>query len=233
MKKLKIALDGPAASGKSTIAREVAKKISYLYIDTGAMYRAITWKALKLSANFNEEDSISEIATNNPVEIKPDPETPCGYRVFINNEDITAHLFDDEVNRYVSLVARISEVRRILVAKQKEIAKNGGVVMTGRDITTVVMPDAEIKIFLTASEEERIKRRYKDVTDKGEKMEISEIKENIRLRDKIDSSREDSPLCIAPDAIIIDSSAMSIEEVVEEVMRIVENYASNKVQANS
>lgn len=224
MKRLKIAFDGPAASGKSTIAREVARRLSFVYVDTGAMYRAVTWKALRLSADFENGDSIAEIAGQNPVEVVPDSQSPCGYRVIIDNQDITEHLADDDVNKFVSPVAKISKVRKILVARQKEIAETGGVVMAGRDITTVVMPDAEIKIYLTASEEERIRRRHLEMIQKGEAPDIGMVKENIRLRDTIDSSREDSPLSIAPDAIVIDSSEKSIDEVADEVMGIVEQY---------
>ncbi len=232
MKKLKIAFDGPVASGKSTIAKEVARRLSYAYVDTGAMYRAVTWKALQHSANFEQEEPIIEIARRYPVEVKPDAQNRYGYKILVEGQDITDHLFEADVARYVSPVAKISQVRKILVAQQKHIAQGGGVVMAGRDITTVVMPDAEIKIYLTASEEERVKRRYRELIQKGENTEVSHVRENVQLRDTIDSSREDSPLCIADDAIVLDSSDKSIEQVVEEVLEIVNKYPGRSVTLN-
>jgi CMP/dCMP kinase len=222
MKGLKIAFDGPAASGKSTIAKELARRLSYIYIDTGAMYRAVTWQSLMLSASFEREQDIADIAHRYPVELRPDPSCPQGYRVIIDGKDITDHITDAEVNRHVSIVARISDVRRTLVAHQKAMASHGGVVMAGRDITTVVLPDADIKIYLTASEEERIRRRHLELIEKGEAAEVTSVTENIKLRDTIDSSREDSPLAIADDAMVLDSTGKSIEDVLQEVMKIVE-----------
>jgi cytidylate kinase len=166
------------------------------------------------------------------VEVKPDAQNRYGYKILVEGQDITDHLFEADVARYVSPVAKISQVRKILVAQQKHIAQGGGVVMAGRDITTVVMPDAEIKIYLTASEEERVKRRYRELIQKGENTEVSHVRENVQLRDTIDSSREDSPLCIADDAIVLDSSDKSIEQVVEEVLEIVNKYPGRSVTLN-
>lgn len=221
MKKLKIAFDGPAAGGKSTIAKEVAKRLNYVYIDTGAMYRAVTYKALVKSCDFGMDEQIIGIAKSYPVEFTPSAETFQGYRIFIDNEDVTDRLTSESVNMYVSDVAKISDVRKILVARQKSLAEEGGVVMAGRDITTVVMPDAQVKIYLTASEEERARRRYAEEMEKGVESNIDKVKENIKLRDTIDSSREDSPLMLADDAVYLDSTGKSIEKVVSEVMDIV------------
>jgi len=195
MKNYKIAFDGPVASGKSTIAKEVARRLSYIYVDTGAMYRAVTWKALQNNVDFTREEDITAIAKKHPVHFSPDQESERGYR--------------------------ISEVRKILVARQKEIARAGGVVMAGRDITTVVMPDADIKLYLTASEDERAERRLRELIQKGEKAEIAAVIENVRLRDGIDSTREDSPLTIADDAQVLDSTGLSIDQVVDRVLEIV------------
>jgi len=223
MNKLKIAFDGPVACGKSTIAKEVARRLSFIYVDTGAMYRAVTWKAIQNGVDFSREEEISAIARKYPVNFAPDQESERGYRIYVDNDEVTSHLFSDEVNRYVSPVAVVSEVRRILVARQKEIARAGGVVMAGRDITTVVMPDAEIKIYLTASEEERAGRRLRELLEKGEKADHAAVLENVKLRDGIDSSREDSPLTIAGDALVIDSTGLSIDQVVENVLQVVQD----------
>ncbi len=221
MKNYKIAFDGPVASGKSTIAKEVARRLSYIYVDTGAMYRAVTWKALQNNVDFTREEDITAIAKKHPVHFSPDQESERGYRIYVDNDEVTAFLFSEEVNRYVSPVAVVSEVRKILVARQKEIARAGGVVMAGRDITTVVMPDADIKLYLTASEDERAERRLRELIQKGEKAEIAAVIENVRLRDGIDSTREDSPLTIADDAQVLDSTGLSIDQVVDRVLEIV------------
>ncbi|MDQ7822148.1 MAG: (d)CMP kinase [Candidatus Eremiobacteraeota bacterium] len=221
MKGIKIAFDGPAASGKSTVAKEVAKRLSYLYVDTGAMYRAVTWKALCLGADFRDEEAIIAIAGQFPVELKPSTDNAQGYVVIIDGVNVTDFLTSDEVNLYVSTVARISGVRKTLVAEQRALAREGGVVMAGRDITTVVMPDAEVKVYLTASSQERARRRFLEMEEKGENPAMEAVVNNIEHRDTIDSSREDSPLSVADEATVIDSTGKSIEEVVHQVMELV------------
>jgi len=231
MKKLKIAFDGPVASGKSTIAKAVAKRLGYVYIDTGAMYRAVTWKAHILRKNFEQDEELIEVARRHPVEFIPDPGNSQGYRVLIDGDDVTPNLCSQEVNNNVSIVAKISEIRRILVSRQKALAGEGGIVMAGRDITTVVMPDAEIKIYLTASEEERAQRRFLEHREKREDVDMDQVRENVKLRDTIDSSRADSPLLIADDAYILDSTGKSIDNVVEETLGLVRKYLSAGIHA--
>lgn len=229
MKKLKIAFDGPVASGKSTIAKAVAKRLGYVYIDTGAMYRAVTWKAHILGKSFEQDEEIVEVARRHPVEFIPDSENSQGYRVVIDGDDVTPNLCSQEVNNNVSIVAKISEIRRILVSRQKALAGEGGVVMAGRDITTVVMPDAEIKIYLTASEEERAQRRFLEHREKMEDVNMDQVRKNVKLRDTIDSSREDSPLLIADDAYVLDSTGKSIDNVVEETLGLVRKYLNEDI----
>ena len=222
MKKLKIAFDGPAACGKSTISKEVAKKLSYLYIDTGAMYRAVTWIVLTQGIDVNDEEAVTKLAEIYSIDLVPF-DNRQGYKVFIDNKDITEDIVSPDVNKYVSPVAKISSVRRILVKRQQEIAKDGGVVMAGRDITTVVLPDADLKIYLDASIEERTKRRVMEFRSQGKDADEKETAENLKMRDKIDSGREDSPLMIAKDAIVLDTTGKNIEQVVNEVMELAES----------
>lgn len=221
MKKIKIAFDGPAASGKSAVSKETAKRLSYLYIDTGAMYRAVTWLALKRGVCFDDENLIFELAENFSVDLLP-ADNRQGYKVFIDNTDITEEITSSEVNKYVSQVARIGSVRKILVKRQQELANAGGVVMAGRDITTVVLPDAELKIYLDAKIEERTRRRVLELKLQGKSADEKEIAENLKMRDSIDSGREDSPLMIAKDAIVLDTTGKNIEQVVDEVIGMVE-----------
>ncbi len=228
MKKLKIAFDGPVASGKSTIAKSVARRLGYIYIDTGAMYRAVTWKAHLLGKDFENDDELIDVARRYPVEFIPDSFSSEGYRIAVDGDDVTSHIFSPEVNNKVSIVAKVSEIRRILVSRQKALAGEGGVVMAGRDITTVVMPDAEIKIYLTASEEERAQRRYLEHREKNEAVDIQDVRKNVQLRDTIDSSRADSPLLIAEDAYVLDSTGKSIDSVIEEALNLVHKVQSNE-----
>lgn len=220
MKKINIAIDGPVASGKTSVARLLAKKMKYAYIDTGAMYRAITWKALTCGIDPLDEEKISPMAKNTKIEIFPQENNASGYEVFLDGTDITAHLTDPMVRQNVSLVSSISSLRKILVELQQNMAKNKGIIMAGRDITTVVIPDSEVKIFLTASREERAKRRHAELLDKGETIAFNEVLEEIKRRDCIDSTRKDSPLMKASDAIEIDCTDKNVHEVVEEIFNI-------------
>ncbi len=224
MKKLKIAFDGPAASGKSAVSKETARRLSYLYIDTGAMYRAVTWLSLKKSADIADETAITKIAEMYPVSLIP-ADNRQGYKVIIDGSDITDEITSDEVNKYVSPVSQISPVRKILVKRQQELGKDGGVVMAGRDITTVVMPDAELKIYLDATIEERTKRRFLELKSLGGNPNENEVMENLRMRDRIDSGRADSPLMIADGATVIDTTGKSLNEIVDEIVKMAENYA--------
>ncbi|MCL4416880.1 MAG: (d)CMP kinase [Actinobacteria bacterium] len=221
MEKFNIAIDGPAGSGKSTIAISLAKIFGFIYIDTGAMYRAAAWKALKENTDFSDEEALLKITEKLKMEIQPDLEHPVGYRVFVDGTEITGELTSPEVSLKVSLLAKVSPIRRILVGQQRRMAESGGVVMTGRDIGTVVLSDAPVKVFLTASAEERARRRFLQMEDEGRAVDPALAKESVKVRDKIDSSREDSPLKPAEDAVIIDTTSMTIDEVANKILEII------------
>ena len=223
-KNLIVAIDGPAGSGKSTTAQLVAQKLGYIYIDTGAMYRAITFLAIR-NKILNEPGKIIELAAGSDIELKFEKGVT---RISINDENLTEMIRTPEVNEHVSDVSKIAEVRKILVGKQREMGKKGiGVVMEGRDITTVVFPDADVKIFLTATIDERTKRRAKEFAQKGKNLPVDEIKKNLKTRDKIDSSREVSPLTQAKDAIVVDTSYVSIDEQVKIILDEIKKTAQN------
>lgn len=209
--KLNIAIDGPASSGKSTVAKIIAKDLNYIYTDTGAMYRSVTYLALKYQVDFADEKALVELIQRYPITFKQSKE---GQLVFVDGEDVTTAIRLPEVTQNVSQVAALKAVRQKLVQQQQVIAKAKGVVMDGRDIGTVVLPDAEVKIFLVASVEERAQRRYKENQEKGIACDYEELKEAIAKRDYYDSHRENSPLKQAKDAILIDTTGMSIPEVV-------------------
>ena len=220
-----VAIDGPAGSGKSTSAKMVAKKLDYLYIDTGAMYRAITFLAIKNNI-LHDEKKIIELAKSSKIELEfVNDET----KVIFNGKDITNSIRTVEVNNHVSDISKIKQLRVVLVQKQREMGKEkNGMVMEGRDITTVVFPDADVKIFLTASINQRAERRAKEFSANGLEVPYDNIKENLERRDHIDSSRDASPLTIAPDAMIIDTSEITIEEQVNLILNEVKKAASKK-----
>lgn len=223
-KKLIIAIDGPAGSGKSTTAKLVAKRLNYLYIDTGAMYRAVTLFVLRNNL-LGKNDEI--IAFTNSLKIVLsfiDGET----NITVNGEDVSKEIRSFLVNSNVSEISCIEGVRKILVKKQQEMGKNGGVVMEGRDIATVVFPKADVKIFLTAGIDERAERRAKEFSEKGTDVPIDKVKENLKNRDFIDSNREASPLKKALESIVVDTSNTTIEEQVEQILNQVKIIADNK-----
>ncbi|RPI71872.1 MAG: (d)CMP kinase [Ignavibacteriales bacterium] len=221
--KLIVAIDGPAGSGKSTSAKLVAQKLGYLYIDTGAMYRAITFLAIKKNI-FNEKE-ISNLAEETDLKLKfAEGKT----RVFVNEEEITDEVRLPEVNARVSEVSKIEDVRKILVQKQREMGSGRGVVMEGRDIGTVVFPDADVKIFMTASLDERSKRRRKEYLEKNIDISLDDVKNNLMSRDEIDSGREVSPLTIADGAVEVNTSTVSIEEQVNIILNEVKKVADIK-----
>ena len=223
-KNLVIAIDGPAGSGKSTTAQLVAQKLGFIYIDTGAMYRAITHLAIRNNALGNN-DKIIELAANSDVDLKFENGVTS---ISINWEDLTDKIRTLDVNNNVSDVSKIEEVRNILVKKQREIgSKTTSVVMEGRDIATVVFPNADVKIFLTATIDERAKRRAKEYAENGTEIPVTAIKDNLKSRDHIDSSREVSPLVKAEDAIIVDTSYVTIEEQVNLILQEVKRTADN------
>jgi len=224
-KGLIIAIDGPAGSGKSTSAKLIAKKLGYVYIDTGAMYRAITYLALENEA-IKDESRIIELARNCKIDLDyADGEVI----VRLNDNNISKEIRSTEVNSHVSDVSKISEVRKVLVVKQRDMgAKGSGVVMEGRDIGTIVFPNADLKIFLTASLDIRANRRTKEYNDNGSKVLVDDVKSNLSNRDKIDSSRNDSPLTKASDAVEVDTTNVTIEEQVKLILKEAKKVADKK-----
>ncbi|MEM1502046.1 (d)CMP kinase [Domibacillus sp. 8LH] len=214
-KQLQIAIDGPAAAGKSTAAKIVAERLSYIYIDTGAMYRAITHKALKHNIDVEDGEALGKLLAETAISLK---QGENGQIVLVDGEDVTEVIRTDEVTNNVSAVARHSEVRRDMTRRQQQLAARGGVVMDGRDIGTSVLPEADVKIFLLAGVDERAKRRHAENLKKGFSSDLENLKREIAARDKMDTEREESPLKKAEGAIEIDTTHMSIEEVAEAIM---------------
>ncbi|MFR6100702.1 MAG: (d)CMP kinase [Longibaculum sp.] len=217
MKKISIAIDGPAAAGKSTIAKMVAKKLNYTYIDTGAMYRCVAYATLKQGLAFEDEKAVSDLLKNMQIEMKPEG------TIYLNGEDVTSSIRQNEVSMGASIVSKYQAVREFLVEKQREMAQGGGVILDGRDIGTVVLKDAELKIYQIASIECRALRRHKENLELGMASDLEAIKKEIAMRDEQDMNRQISPLKKADDAIEIDTSEMSLEEVVSRVMELVES----------
>lgn len=214
MKKLVVAIDGPAGAGKSTVAKLAAKELGYTYIDTGAMYRAVAWKTLQQKADVTDA-LILDVARDIDVRLAYQAGVT---QVFVDGQDITGEIRTPEVSHIVSQVAALGPVREKMVDLQRRMATEGGVLMDGRDIATHVLPDADVKIFLTASIEERAQRRWKEMKEKGYDMSLEELQKDIAARDKADSEREISPLVQADDATLLDTTGLSIDEVVARIL---------------
>ncbi|MCS7192058.1 MAG: (d)CMP kinase [Armatimonadetes bacterium] len=213
-----IAIDGPAGSGKSTVAKLVAKRLGYLYVDTGAMYRAVALKALRLGIEIHDEVVMSHLAQMTDIVLQP--QNDGSVRVFLDGEDVTEVIRTPEISEASSIVSSHQGVREALKAKQKLLAEQGGVVMEGRDVQTVIVPDAEVKIFLTASLEERAKRRWLELRYRGVEIAYEQVLQELKERDERDSNRLIAPLRKAPDAIEIDTTDMTIDEVVNKIFKL-------------
>ncbi len=220
---LTIAIDGPSGAGKSTVARILAKQLGYLYIDTGAMYRAVALRVREKLTRSEDESALSELASSLAITFVPDRE---GTHILCGGEDVTVAIRLPEISRLASDISKKKGVRDALVQKQREMGRGGGVVLEGRDIGTVVFPEAEVKFYLDAEAEERGRRRFKELVLKGVAVDFKKTLEEVMQRDHNDMHRAHSPLKKADDAVLIDSTHRSVEEIVEEMVRIVEERVS-------
>lgn len=216
-----IAIDGPAASGKSTLGKKLADELGYLFFDTGVMYRAVTWVALENHISLDDESAITRLAEITDIDVRPSSQADgrnCD--IMADGRDITWKIRRPEVDANVSQVSAYPGVRKALTAQQRRIGLRGEVVMVGRDIGTVVLPDADVKIYLDASTEERARRRHEESLTRGEDVQFEDILDTMRKRDRIDSTREVAPLRKAEDAVVLDSDNMSAEQVLRAVLQI-------------
>lgn len=220
-----IAIDGPAGAGKSTVAKKVAKELSFVYVDTGAMYRAMALYLLRKGVNREDSDEIGEACQNAEISI----EYQNGEQiVLLDGENVNAHLRTEEVSAMASVSSAVPRVREKLLDLQRKLARTMSVVMDGRDIGTTILPDADVKIYLTASSLTRARRRYLEYQEKGEPCDLAEIQETIEERDQRDMTREISPLCQAEDAVLVDSSELTIDETVEKILSVYHSKVSEK-----
>ena len=215
-KRVVVAIDGPAGAGKSTIARRVAAKLGFVYIDSGAMYRAVALKAMRSGTDLSDAAGLEELARGARIEFEPG-----GSRVLLDGEDVSAEIRAPEISPAASKVSVFSGVRRALVEKQRQMGAAGGVVMEGRDIGSVVFPDAGVKIYLDADPAVRARRRVREMEEKGQPLDAGEVEREIRERDRRDSTRADSPLVRAPDAVYVDTTALGPDEVERVILEIV------------
>jgi cytidylate kinase len=216
---MKIAIDGPAGAGKSSIAKLVAKKLSFVYVDTGAMFRTVAYYFLSQGKDPSDDEMVTEECENISISIEY---KDGAQHIFLDGTDVSTEIRQEEVGKNASVVAKNQAVRNRLLALQRQMAEKQDVIMDGRDIGTVVLPDAQVKIYLTASAAVRAERRYKELIEKGETCDLKKIEEDIIARDEQDMNREIAPLKQAEDAVLVDSSYMTIEEVVDKIIEIVE-----------
>ena len=214
-----IAVDGPAGAGKSTVAKILAKRLGFLYIDTGSMYRALTLKALENNIPISDEKQLNALAAKVKLDLRNNPDGSLS--VILDGRDVSLDIRQARITRFVSDVAKIKEVREVLVKMQRELGLKGDCVLDGRDIGTVVFPDAQKKFFIDASSEVRVERRFKELKGLGQDISLNEVEKDLSNRDKIDSTRQVSPLRRAEDAIYIDTSCFSIEEVVDKMLEFI------------
>ena len=220
-----IAIDGPAGAGKSTVAKKVAKELSFVYVDTGAMYRAMALYLLRKGVNREDPDEIGEACQNAEISI----EYQNGEQiVLLDGENVNAHLRTEEVSAMASVSSAVPRVREKLLDLQRKLARTMSVVMDGRDIGTTILPDADVKIYLTASSLTRARRRYLEYQEKGGPCDLAEIQKTIEERDQRDMTREISPLCQAEDAVLVDSSELTIDETVEKILSVYHSKVSEK-----
>jgi cytidylate kinase len=223
LRPVSIAIDGPAASGKSTVGQALAQRLEYLYFDTGVMYRAVTWAALERGILVEDEEAVTALAEQVRIEVtEPTAADGRQYTVLADGVDVTWAIRTPAVDANVSAVSTYAGVRRALVAQQRRVAAGRAAVMVGRDIGTVVLPDADLKIYLDATVEERARRRWLEMEERGKEVDYEAVLESMRRRDHIDSNRDVSPLRAAEDAVLLDTTDLGIDEVVEQAERLVE-----------
>lgn len=218
-KKIAIAIDGPAGAGKSSISKVVANELGYLYIDTGAMYRGVTWAVLDSHVDVNNQKEVEALLPSLDLTLEP---TASACKVFVKGQDVTNLIRQQQINENVSTIASYKGVREYLVERQQAMAAVGGVILDGRDIGSVVLPKAELKIYLTASVDSRAKRRWLEVQGTSNEQPLEDIKKNVESRDEMDKNRDESPLVCVEDAIVVDSSNMTFDETVEHILHLVQ-----------
>lgn len=211
-----ITIDGPAGAGKSTVAREIARRLGLLYLDTGAMYRAVTLKALRLGLTPQDEEKIAQMARETDISFGEN-----GRRVFLDGEEVTEEIRTPQIDKVISDYVKIPSLRRVMVERQREIGRKGGVVAEGRDMGTVVFPEADLKIYLDASPSVRAERRWRELRERGIEADLEEIRQDMMERDFKDAARREGPLKPALDAVIIDTSDLTVEQVVQRILDLI------------